>query len=567
MPVLTSPRRALPAIGLLALAFPALGHAAAPTTASAVAPAASAPASPAPPAPSAAESRAPAVAPGSSAPAVASAAPAAEQGWAKPSAYEQISLTAGPRDVSVLASRTIPVPVFASDLGTTAAYSQDPWTWALTTRPQLTTGVRNTLTNRTTDLGLGAGRLLQVDTAEQIGLFRQDLQTDNAVTSTFRVGRLDGRGPFRTLDIEGQNLNTKVVLSGNGKFVVTVTQEGALRRLNLATGVWTTIEQYAEIGPRYSVSDDGQSIVGLQFDLEAQQINAVVWGPNGVKVLVPKYPFQGGGYEPQLSPDGSTAFTIDPPVYSEDESVPPTEPGIVTHDVATGTSRRTVSAFVENFRDAKPIWISPTGDRVAYALGTQSSLFGPRKPALALNTKTGEWSPFGGVFATSMTSGGGYPETTPTAVSRNGRFAAIAYNRQVALVNLAGRPLLGNLLGFDPLAPASYTVSYGLDWCGFSPLSNGLTASFAQPASWIKPPRRAHVVVGDGRTVLQWADWTKPALAPLDDTPTTDPDSIFVTFPPEAPHTRTLAVDVVDGYGRRSSEKLSANVTCGSPAQ
>lgn len=521
MPVFLHARRSLPALGLFALAFPAL----------------------------------------------ASAAPAsAPSPYASPNAYEQISLGSGPRGASPLATRTIPVPVFAGDLGITAAYSQDPWTFALTKRPQLTTGIRNTLTNRTTDLGLAAGRLLQVDRTEQIGLFRQDDEADNQVISSFRVGRLDGRAPLQKLDIEGVNLNTKVVLSGNGKFVVTVDQQGALRRLNLATGAWTTVEQYAEIGPRYSVSDDGRSIVGLRFDLEAQQLDAVVWGPDGVKVLVPNYPFQGGGYEPQLSPDGSTAFTIVPPAYSDDESVPPTVGKVVAHDVAAGTSRAWDNPFGQQSRDGKPVWISPAGDRVAYALGTQPSVLGPPKPAMVLNTKTGGTAPFGGVFATSITSGGGYPETTPTAISRNGKFAAIAYNRQVALVNLAGGPLLGNVFGSDPLAPASYTVGYGLDFCGFSAASNGVGASFAQPASWVKPPRRATVAVGDGRKTLLRADWAKPALAPLDDSPTTDPSSVFVKFPPEAPHTRSLALQVTDGYGRTSGETLSANVQCGSPA-
>ncbi|MDO9353229.1 MAG: hypothetical protein Q7T55_06015, partial [Solirubrobacteraceae bacterium] len=423
MTIDTHARRMLPSLGLIALAVPALAF-----PAFAGAAPADTVASTSPSATSAATAPEAAV--------VATESAAASAGIAPPTTSEQIDRADGQRGATTLKSLITAEPVFASDDGRVGAYSGGPSTINLTFAP-VSTVVRDAVASRSTDLGTVAGKLLQVDRSETIGLFRQrivDLEANTVVTS-YSVARLDGRGPVRDLGIDYQYAT--VVLSGNGKYVIASTNDG-LRRLNLATGVWTMIATFGAIEPR-SVSDDGLTIAAVDFNPDTQEIASVVF--RGAKptrtVLVAGYPYAGNGTGPQLSPDGSTVVSFKPQLL-EDQP-----PKVSVQNLATGKVVETGIPYA-NAYDARPVWISPSGDRVAFALGTQYQGFGdPLQPAKVLNVRTGKWSTFGGAFATSI-KGSPTTLTMPSAISRNGQYAVVEYNSHAALVSLEGRPLPGS---------------------------------------------------------------------------------------------------------------------------
>ncbi|MDQ8044845.1 MAG: hypothetical protein AAGC46_09760 [Solirubrobacteraceae bacterium] len=479
------------------------------------------------------------------APSVATAAPAASP-YAAPSAYEQISRADGPAGAAVPLTLTTPMPVFASDLGLSAAYTLGPS--ALQPNPvQGSTIVRNTLTNRSRDLGTGFGVLVKADRTETVGLFQKLIPGQGG--SAWGVGPLDGRGPFRTLAVSQY---AQVQLAGNGKFVIASDDQG-LRRLNLATGVWTQIAPLGYIGAN-SVSDDGQTVASIDFDPVAQTIAAVLWQGTTRKLLVDDYPYSGPGTEPMISADGSTAFTA---VRGGDYPAPTV---LTTYKLRTGKSFATNVPFDKGYA-VQPVWLAPDGSRVAWALGYQDRSQGV-EPAKAFDTQSKTWSTFGGQFATSIVASNGIFQPT-TAISRNGQFAAIGFNRQVALVNLSGGPLLGNLLGLENVSASSYLDTAGLDYCGFGSSSSFL-GIYTQPADWIKPPRKAHITVSNGSTVLADADWTTPEPYPGTSLVPGGPvDLVDVSFPVGTPHTRTVKFSVTDGNGRKLAETYSQTVTCG----
>ncbi len=161
-------------------------------------------------------------------------------------------------------------------------------------------------------------------------------------------------------------------------------------------------------------------------------------------------------------------------------------------------------------------------------------------------TVGGSWATFGGAFATSIVNGN--PGAIPSAISRNGRFAALAYNDQVALVSLAGTPLRGNPNGNQAsrrratsTRPASTTAAS----------ARAPRSSLVHASGVLGPePKRAHVTVGDGTATLLEADWTKPL--PYPNAGNTEADFINVRFPVGTPHTRTLELAVVDAEAART---------------
>lgn len=474
----------------------------------------------------------------------ASAAP--DPSVASPSTYEQISRASGPAGATKLDVLHTPMPLWASDLGITAAYNPDGQS-NFSLQPALpTTTLRNTATDDTRAFGADRGQLLSADRLEQVGLFQRVEKIDDfTYARKYAVGRIDGHGPLRDVPVSDY---ATVRLSGNGRFVITSDQNG-LRRFDVPTAKWTTISPLGILG-RFAVSDDGQTVAGLDFDLEAQRIDAVVWQGTRKLTLEQSYPYGPGG-EPVLSPDGSTVFTIHP---GGDYPAPTT---VTARNLKTGKTTTSNVPF-DKVYDARPIWVSPEGDRIAFALNYQDPDAGPLEPAQAW-TVGKSWASFGGPFATSLMN----DETLspPSAISRNGKYAAVAYNDQVALVSLSGTPLLGNRLGRDALSATSYFDTPGIDYCGFG-FSSEITGSFTRPAYWAPKPRRAHIAVGDGTQILQQADWTNPA--PWPHAANVEADFINVHFPVGTPHTRTLDLSVVDGNGRTVREQQAANVTCGS---
>ncbi|MBJ7473140.1 MAG: hypothetical protein JHD16_17675 [Solirubrobacteraceae bacterium] len=485
------------------------------------------------------------------APAATAAAPA-DPSIASPRSYEQITRADGGRGATALKTLETPQPVFASDLGLSAAYVNGP-SFLQLQPPPASTVVRNTLTNRSQNLGSSAGQLISADRLEQTGLFRATVPgTEGEPAKTFfRIARLDGRGTPRDLPISSSY--AQVALSGNGRFVISSDELG-LRRLNIATGQWTQLAQVGLIG-RTSVSDDGQTVAAIDFNFETLQVSAVIYRGAERSVLVENYPFSGDG-EPLLSRDGRTAFTL-----TRGGEYP--EPSTLTvHQLATGQTKTTTLPF-EKVYDARPLWVDPQGDKIAFALGTQDR-DGVLEPAKVFDTKTGAWSTFGGPFSTSLTSAPQSFSGGPTAISRNGRYAALAFNDQVALVNLTGGPLVGNILGREALSASSYLDSPGLDYCGFG-FSSSFVGVFTRPAAWVNAPRRAKITVSNGTQVLADETWTTPARYPgaSDD----GQDSLITQFPLGTPHTRTVTFDVTDGDGRRLSETYSETVTCGALPQ
>lgn len=494
MPTTSHLRRALPALGLLALAFPPL-------------------------------------------------AAAAPSSYAAPTSYEQISRADGRSGAAVPQFLSTPYPVFAGDLGLSAAYTLAPSAFQLTW-PAPSTVVRDTVTNRNRDLGTTFGKLIEADRTETVGLFQKLVPGQGG--SAWGVGQLDGRGPFRTLDVDQY---AQVQLSGNGKVVIASDGQG-LRRLNLATGAWSQIAPFGNIAPN-SVSDDGQTVAALDFDPATNAISAVLWQGMTRRVLVANYPYGGPGTDPIISADGSTAFTA---VRGGDYPEPTV---LTTYKLRTGKSFATNVPFDKVYA-AKPVWVAPDGGRIAWSLGYQDHAQ-PLEPAKVLDTATRTWSTFGGAFSTSIVSPDGIYQPA-TAISRNGRYAALGFNRQVALVNLSGGPLLGNLLGFDSLSASSYLDTLGLDYCGFG-YSSSFSAAFTTPATWIKPPKKGHITVSSGPTVLADADLTTPEAFPGENAGTAS--GVTASFPLGTAHDRTVKLTVIDASGRKLSEAASQTVTCG----
>lgn len=468
---------------------------------------------------------------------------------AAPNTYEQISRASGSTGAAQIETKLRPDPSWVSDLGVSAAYTKSPSAFNLEFGPKSAV-LRNTVTNKTRDLGTNVGELLAADRLESVGLFRRQVViSEQEREFVFSVGTIDGRNRHDIPGIDDGSVPPQ--LSGNGKFVVT-SDRGGLRRYDIARRQWTQIAPLGYIA-NYSVSDDGQSIAAVDFDQEAQRIDAVVWKNGQRKLLVEGYGYRGPGTDVLLSPDGSTAFTVE--VIDSEEGAGVSK--LISHRLANGTTKTTEIPFEQTW-SARPLWIAPNGSKIAWALQAQSSIFGEIQPAKVW-TVGGRWAPFGGAFATSIQGDGGI-YSPATKISRNGLFAAIAYNQQVAVASLSGLPLLGNLAGREGLSATSYLEHFGLDFCGFG-FSSVFSAGFVKPAAWVPAPRTARITVSNGATVLADEQWTKPA--PQLSASGEGYDYVSVNFPLGTAHTRNLALSVVDGNGRTLNEKQSANVTCG----
>ncbi len=86
------------------------------------------------------------------------------------------------------------------------------------------------------------------------------------------------------------------------------------------------------------------------------------------------YRYRGTGTEPDLSPDGTAVFWTDAGSGFPDPLI------VTARRVATGksTTRRCRSSG-RTMRG--PVWVSPSGDRIAFSLGYQSPDSAPLEPA------------------------------------------------------------------------------------------------------------------------------------------------------------------------------------------
>ena len=490
----------------------------------------------------------------SSAVAQAPAPPAAQPpAPAAANTYEQITRASGASGISKLEYLRTTVPGYVSDLGIGASYTEIPSPFDFALRGGRETTFRNTLTNQSRTAPAGAGELISVDRFERTGLWRRiEVVSEWERDVVWSVGRLDGTN-LKDLDIQSDFGSDPVLLSGNGRFVVASDSKG-LRRFDIQANTWTQIAPYGYIG-KYGVSDDGQTIAAIDFDQEAQRVDAVLYKGTQKVVLVAGADYRANGTEPKISPDGSTAFTVDPGGdYPEPTS-------LTAHKVGTNAKWTTTVPFEQTW-NARTLWISPNGDRIAWALGWQDPAYPTSEPAQVWKVGSKRWTTFGGAFASGLRSDDN--STQGSIVSRNGLFAAIGYNDNVAVASLTGLPLLGNVRGREGLSASSYIDTQGIDYCGFG-WSSYFGAGFVRPAPWAPAPRSAKITVKNGDTVLEDQSWTRPANGP-GGFGTGEEDVLGVYFPLGTEHTRHLSLSVVDGYGRTVAEEFSKTLTCGAPA-
>lgn len=463
--------------------------------------------------------------------------------------YEQITRGNGAAGITKLEYLRTTIPGFVSDLGITAAYTEIPSDFDFARKGTRDTYLRNTLTNQSRLAPASAGELMSVDRFEQTGLWRRtEVVSEFERKVVWAVGRLDGTN-LRDLDIQSEFGGDRVLLSGNGRYVVASDRLG-LRRFDLQTGTWTQLAPYGYIG-KYGVSDDGQTIAAIDFDQEAQRIDAVLYKGTKKIVLVQGARFDGNASEPKISPDGSTAFTVSPAGDYPERTT------ITAHRVGTSAKWTTTVPFEQTW-NARTLWISPSGDRIAWALGWQDPDLPAGEPAQVWKVGQKKWTTFGGAFAGGLrTEDNTYQGSV---VSRNGLFATVGYNGKVAVASLTGLPLLGNVLGRESLSASSYIHTPGIDYCGFG-FSPYFGATFTRPAPWAPAPRSAKITVKNGDAVLADEAWTRPANGPGASS-TGEEDSLGVYFPLFGEYVRNVSLSVVDGYGRAVSESFSKPVTC-----
>lgn len=434
--------------------------------------------------------------------------------------YEQISRASGTIGFGAINAPAFPGP--ASDTGLFGIYQQ----------PDVTLGDQNTyrslgrnvVSNRTSRFA--SGRLFAMDRAETTAL-TYVLDPPN---TRFYVQRLTGGPATEVATLSGGG---SAALSGDGKTVVIADYDGGTSRYDIETGTTTPVTSSFLGIDRFSVSDDAKVVAGFALDRNGiKPIGAIRTG--GARIEV-----SGRAY---VSPNGKTVF------YLEEAAGQ-----LVTRDVATGTETRTAIPATLG-RLPNIMWISPDGTQVALSPSTDSASTDgapPTAAAQAFHTDTGRWYRFGGAYAKYLYDGGSGLGGR-FQISRNGRFATLEFNEQVALVTF-GATLTG---GGDPLSPAAYFGGSGPLRCSGAGFFG---AYLAQPAPWIRKPRTASVrVLADGALVQEGTTTTSsvPGTAEAVDGP-----AFGAEF---APTVENVSVQwtVVDGLGRTYRESYSGPLGC-----
>lgn len=444
--------------------------------------------------------------------------------------YEQISRASGTAGATTLGFRS--VPLFASDTGLTGAFTTQPDPASFF--PPLGTGLRNTITNKTRAVRPEAGQLIGIDRTETIGLFYKIEYP--AYETVYRVGSLSGAGTAREVArFAGPADQHAVQLAGDGRSVV-VANGTDTRRIVLATGASSVLSATSlGLAPRYGVSDDGAVVGGAAQDPDTGEVSNLVIA-SGKARPVAGWPF--------IAPDGKTASWLGGPTAAQPS------PALYTLTLATGktTSVALPAVVTDQFLIE---WIAPDGSKVAVADTGVGEPVRYDLPAQVLDRPSRTWAPFGGPYANWIKSG-----VSRTAVSRNGRFAAVAFNGQVALANLAGRPILGNLFGLEAVSASSYLqTQYGFfQGCGDFAFAAG---TFVRPAAWLPTPKRAEITFSADGKPIKTVTLTKVESAPGAD----DGDGALVSFPPGT-QTGTVKLSVVDGAGRTVTETYSRALAC-----
>lgn len=450
------------------------------------------------------------------APLLAAAALALAAPSAGAATYEQISRGDGALGASSPVGQS--VEGVASDTGLFGIYSTLMPTNGFL--PDSTSYLRNTLLNRTTPVDT-KGQVFDVDRSERTLLTYEFGFGGSKFAISKPVGGTSQ--PVVTLPSSGFSNAT---LSGDGRTVAYSTFEGGTHFYDVATGAVTTPTPDFVGVDRYSLSDDAKVLAGWTYD-EAANTESGVIVKNGVSTTV--------SGRAHVNPNGDKVFYIAD--AADGGKV------LVTRRLANGVETR--KAIPASVGTPYILWISPAGDRVAVGPDTNYSYAHPGPEAQVLTGN--RWSVFGGAYSREFANGTAAISST-FSISRNGRYAVVGFNDQVALVALEGQLLAAG----EPLAPAAYYGGRGTPQCygPFAPFS----AYLARPAAWVSAPRRAYLTLRSGTNViLDHVQNTVPPQIPLGDNDET-PDPAYDVQVPTDGVPLTLEWTVVDHTGRTLTE-------------
>jgi hypothetical protein len=451
--------------------------------------------------------------------------------------FEQISRASGAQGLSSIQAWSI--AGFVGDTGFVGGFTRVGLTSGFA--PDLHAYVRNAVTNQTKAVGGTAGQIIAVDRTQTTGLFGRvgDGSSAEGGGLNLSVVPLTGGGSGKVVARLSEFGPQSAAFSGDGSTVV-VADGGGVRSINVATGASTTLSTtFLELS-QYSVSDDGTVVAAVDRHLDAS--GTPTGAPTGVLFRSGQRTESAG--VPSISPDGSTLVSSVAPATGGGA------PTIVTKTLASGTTK---TAAVPAIVGTAPgvIWVATDGSRVA--VGDGSDAYPPvyNKPAQALTVATGAWATFGGSYATQLKANGSLGVNK--AISRNGRFAALTFNSQVAIVSLTGSQLVTNATGAKLMSASSYLATGGVAGCGASAT---FTARFVRPANWVATPRRALITASADGAVVKSA--TLVASGTPDDQAG---DTVDVTFPAGAA-TASIRISVIDGAGRGATETFTQPLSC-----
>ncbi len=449
------------------------------------------------------------------APLLAAAALALAAPSAGAATYEQISRGDGPLGASSPVGQS--VEGVASDTGIFGIYS------TLTPSngffPETKSYLRNTLTNRTTPVN-ATGQVFDVDRAERT-LLTYDF---NFGGSAIAIAKPSGGAPQPVVTLPASGFSN-ATLSGDGRTVAYSNYGLGVRLFDVATGqVTTPTPGYVGVD-RYSLSDDATVLAGWLYDETAGTEGGVIV-KNGVRTEVSS--------RAHVSPNGNKAFYLaDAPSGGKE---------LVTRTLATGAETR--KAIPAAIGTPYILWISPSGDRVAVGPDTGYA-YGPAPEAQVLSGNT--WSVFGGAYSRQFADGTA-AVSSKFSISRNGRYAVLPFNEQVAIVALEGQLLAAN----QPLSPAAYYGGQATPQC-YGPFG-AFGAYLARPAAWAPAPRRAYLTLRSGSTVL--LDRVQNTQAPIIPSGNNDEprDEAYSVQVPTDDVPLTVEWTVVDHTGRTLKE-------------